>query len=192
MAAGWASGRRGRYVQELLPLSLGILGKIMTWPFTPNPDSSQAVTAQGPPDWFVPCTTDTGRNLATLYGSTKNNSSSRFPTKWVPFPFPSFFTFSFGDKFCGTLIYKGSWIHLQHNHFLNGFLFPMVSWWLRILEDLMIGSAHSQSSNITLCSRSPMQLPLTPPTLYGSQGLQWELNPKLLCIAWNETIIVES
>jgi hypothetical protein len=36
-------------------------------------------------------------------------------------------------------------------------LFPMVSWWLRILEDLMIGSAHSHSSNITLCSRSLMQ-----------------------------------
>ncbi len=153
------------YVQELLPVSLGIVGKIMTWPFTPSPErfqpssnNSSGLTAQGPPDWFVPCRTDTGRNLATLYSSTKNNSSSKFPTKWVPFSFShSFFTFSFGDKFSGTLIYKGSWIHLQSNHFLNGFLFPMVSWWLRILEDLMIGSAHSHSSNITLCSRSLMQ-----------------------------------
>jgi hypothetical protein len=58
--------------------------------FQPSSNSS-GLTAQGPPDWFVPCRTDKGRNLATLYSSTKNNSSSRFPTKWVLFPFPVFF-----------------------------------------------------------------------------------------------------
>jgi hypothetical protein len=96
MAAGWASGRRGKVCTRTFATFSRDFGQnhdmtLHSKPrFQPSSNSS-GLTAQGPPDWFVPCRTDTGRNLATLCSSTKNNSSSRLPTKWVPFPFPVFF-----------------------------------------------------------------------------------------------------